>query len=189
MIREVGLDYDDVIANSSDTLSAAALDIYGFSVAANHFRYQESEVLDAMLRGKYEDLKDEVYLSVYWTEQTPLILGAKEGIAALLAANHHLVIVTNRSPDVSGIVTNDLRMKLGFEPPEIRFVGRKVCKRTAVEELKLDAFVDDSVKKLITLRGLPCIRNLICFTDRKMPPDITAINNWPKLVEFLNKGE
>ena len=187
MPRRIGLDFDGVISNCASTLSAAALDVFGLSVAATHFLFQESMVLNAMLHGNYEALKDEVYLSKEWTERTPLIAGAKEGIGALLAANHHLVIVTNRSQNVSEIVTHDLKLKLGFEPPEIRFVGRKICKRDAVEELQLDAFVDDSLEKLLSLRGLPCMRDLICFTGRKVPPGIAALNDWLTLVEFLNK--
>ncbi len=94
---------------------------------------------------------------------TPEIEGGIDGVAALITAGHVVHLVSKCGPGVQRktemwLDARDVFTRTGLPAENVHFVRQRPDKAPVADRLGLDAFVDDRLDVLTTLRGRPHAR-------------------------------
>lgn len=177
----IGLDFDDVIADTHSMKPLLAKDFYGVDIEPNLFNRQHVLSTNLLSQDQYYELTNYLYTSVM--DLNP-IKDSVSTVKFLLAEGHKIKIVTSRQDSMLFPVSNFLS-KYSLDIPVVG-VGYATSKADYCHGF--DLFVDDEVTKLRDLLGV--VPKQILFTrdsnrNVKVNPPIIRIDDWESLQRFI----
>lgn len=186
----IGIDVDDVLADSLPRLLAAFRQHFGLEVELANAGWDVfgrfPQVTREERRSFFARLESNGFL-----EALPLVAGAAEGVRALRATGHRLFAVTGR-PDRLAPQTHRWLENVGllacFEAVHLR--GDEAIpdyKRRLAEALRLDALVDDEPEVAVAVGAG---RTRVLLFDRawnrvSLPAQILRVHSWADVVAAI----
>ena len=178
----IGLDFDDVIANSHSLKPIVARVLYGVEIDPSKFR-KDLIVGYLLTADEYLTVVREVYLGKY--PMAP-VSGALETIRLLQNEGHILRIVTSRSIEGGELVPAQVWME--EHHLDIPIVGVGYGKSKAEVCQGLDIFVDDDSVKLHQLVGIAPHLLFFCWPHNiheVEPVNSTRVFSWEDIYRFV----
>ncbi len=113
------------------------------------------------------------------------IIGAKEGIEALLREGHEIIYVTARTPEERDVTVRWLtRCGIPHEHERVLFAGLS-SKLDLVKHWEIEAFIEDYMMnaKLIAESGVPVFLLNATYNQEELSNGITRCHNWDEILE------
>ncbi len=125
---------------------------------------------------------------------TPEIEGGVDAVAALIATGHAVHLVSKCGPGVQRktemwLDARDVFTRTGLPAENVHFVRQRPDKAPVADRLGLDAFVDDRLDVLTTLRA--GVRTRVLFGPQpvalKLPGGVVRALGWREVLAILRR--
>lgn len=184
---KIGLDFDGVIADSSELKVLGARELYNIDIPVGQFK-KEIVVKEKryLTPEEYERLQDYIYTSHSLGLSMKIVEGADAYIEKLIDSGYLFKIITSRSGRALEIAKEWLS-KNNFKL-DIEGVGHGFSKANACKGL--DLYIDDDLEKLIDLVNVVPNRWIFSWEYNLETDDerITKrVNSWEDIFSFLSK--
>ncbi|MFQ5839205.1 MAG: HAD family hydrolase [Candidatus Methylomirabilales bacterium] len=189
----IGLDLDDVLADSLPRFVEAFRESFGRAVAPEGFRWEpfrDFPDIDPAAQQAFLARLD----SAEFFGTVPPMPGAPEAVRALRQAGHALVIVTGR-PVVYGKTTREWLERHGIAPyidgvvhrDGMRSAAHKVA---AVRRYRLDGLVEDeyAIAWYAVEQDVPVLLFDRPWNRKSLRPGLVRVHSWPEVLSWIQDG-
>ena len=181
----IGLDFDDVIANSHLLKPVVAKKLFGVEINPDRFRREWVVPVGILTNDQYVEVGKEVFSGKYPMIPVP---GVLEYVSRLIQDGHKLRIVSSRSV-VQGTLEPAIKW-ISYHSIDLPLlgVGYRMSKADACKGL--DLFVDDDSTKLEPLVGV--VQHLVLFSwpqnSEEIPPKGTVrVWSWEEAYQHITQ--
>jgi uncharacterized HAD superfamily protein len=183
VLMKIGLDFDDVLADSQSLKSAIAKELFGVDIPPE-------ECFRPLLAGRLTDEQYEKGKEVFFNgdHQVLPVKDAIHYVKLLMSDGHSLEVVTSRTNAKRLWADEWLRRELqkNVNPIPVTGVGYKEPKTVACAHI--DVFVDDDIEKLVPLVGT--VQHLFHFVGKYVrhqatPAPIVRVADWHDLYQEI----
>lgn len=156
---KIGLDFDGVIADSSNVMREVALQLYGVDIPKNKLKKQIVISENLLTAEQYKNIQQTVYGNLEYGMKAEPVQDAFKYIEKLQTDGHEVAIVTSRDNnylEVAELWAKKLNLTIPFTSSGI---GKS--KKEACSTLNIEIFVDDDLDKLMEIKE--CVPHLFLF--------------------------